>query len=120
MIRTGTTTGTRRFLGTTGKTILEVEDLEVFPILKGVSFSLRKGEVLGITGLMGSGRTLLANCLFGIVQPNKGVIRVDGKEVLFSSPVDAMNQGISLVPEDRVTNGIFAKQDLVGNSTAAA
>ena len=103
-----------------GKTILEVEDLEVFPILKGVSFSLRKGEVLGITGLMGSGRTLLANCLFGIVQPNKGVIRVDGKEVLFSSPVDAMNQGISLVPEDRVTNGIFAKQDLVGNSTAAA
>ena len=103
-----------------GKTVLEVEDLVVSPILKGVSFSLRKGEVLGITGLMGSGRTLLANCLFGIVQPHGGTIRVDGKEVTLSSPVDAMDRGISLVPEDRVTNGIFAKQDLVGNSTAAA
>ncbi len=103
-----------------GETILEVDNLVFSPILKGVSFSLRKGEVLGITGLMGSGRTLLANCLFGIMKPHEGEIRIDGKAVEFSSPVDAMNNGISLVPEDRVDNGIFAKQDLVDNSTTAA
>ncbi len=103
-----------------GETILEVENLVVSPILKGISFSLKKGEVLGITGLMGSGRTLLANCLFGIMKPHEGVIRIDGEEVVFSSPTDAMNHGISLVPEDRVDNGIFTKQDLVDNSTTAA
>ncbi len=100
--------------------ILSVDDLKYEPILKGVSFDLREGEILGITGLMGSGRTLLANCLFGIVPPSGGRIAVDGEDVRFRHPEDAMARGISLIPEDRVKNGIFTKMDLLRNMTSAS
>ncbi len=103
-----------------GTPILEIENLVLQPILKGVSFKLNRGEILGITGLMGSGRTLLANCLFGITKPDQGTISLEGNPVSFASPIDAMKAGISLIPEDRVDNGIFSKQDLVNNSTTAA
>lgn len=103
-----------------GEIILEVQNLQVKPILKDVTFELKKGEILGITGLMGSGRTLLANCLFGATRPNSGEIIMGEESVKFSSPVDAMRRGISLIPEDRIDNGLFSKQDLVSNSTTAA
>ena len=100
--------------------ILTVDDLKYDPILKGVNFDLREGEILGITGLMGSGRTLLANCLFGIATPTGGRIAVEGKDVSFRHPVDAMAQGISLIPEDRMKNGIFTRMDLLRNMTSAS
>jgi len=108
-----------RLPGQRGKVILSVSDLTFEPILKGVSFDLRQGEILGITGLMGSGRTLLANCLFGIISPTGGEIQVGDRAVKFSHPGDAMSNGISLIPEDRHKNGIFPKHNLQRNMTSA-
>lgn len=103
-----------------GKPVLQVSHLKKAPVLKDISFSLRKGEILGITGLMGSGRTLLANCLFGQVEPDSGEVKLDGKITHFKTPHDAMNAGISLIPENRIINGLFSHQNLVGNMTHAS
>lgn len=103
-----------------GPPILEVTHLKKGPVLKDITFHLRKGEILGITGLMGSGRTLLASCLFGQVSPESGQIKVQGKLVHFNNPSDAMSVGISLIPENRMVNGLFGNQDLVGNMTNAS
>ena len=103
-----------------GRPVLKVSHIKKAPVLKDISFSLLKGEILGITGLMGSGRTLLANCLFGQVEPDSGEIKVDDKVSHFKSPHDAMNVGISLIPENRMTNGLFYNQNLVGNMTHAS
>ena len=102
-----------------GRVVLSVQDLKFDPILKGVSFDLRQGEILGITGLMGSGRTLLANCLFGVTTPSGGEVVVRGRPVKFNHPGDAMENGISLIPEDRIKNGIFDKHSLQRNMTSA-
>ena len=103
-----------------GEEVLSVDRLAKQPVLTDVSFSLRRGEILGITGLMGSGRTLLANCLFGLVKPDGGSLSVKGATVDFSNPSDAMRSGISLIPENRIDNGIFMHQDLVHNVTNAS
>jgi ribose transport system ATP-binding protein len=103
-----------------GPQVLSVEHLRSGEVLKDVSFSLRKGEVLGITGLMGSGRTRLANCLFGEVKPSGGEIRVDGAKVEFSHPNDALRRGIALIPEDRNTNAAFHNQDILRNMSVAS
>ena len=103
----------------TGATVLEVHDLKFEPILKNINFELQEGEILGITGLMGSGRTLLANCLFGAAQPTSGDIFIYGKKVNFKHPLDAMFSGISLIPEDRIENGIFSSHNLLFNITSA-
>ena len=102
-----------------GQTVLEVRNLRFKHILKGVTFELHEGEILGITGLMGSGRTLLANCLFGETSPTSGEIRVRGQKIDFKHPLDAMKFGISLIPEDRVENGVFGKHNLLWNITSA-
>ncbi len=104
---------------TVGPTVLSVRNLTKDPILKGVSFDLRRGEILGITGLMGSGRTLLASCLFGLAKPVGGSIEINGRAVEINTPWDAMAAGISLIPEDRVENGIFRRHNLVHNVTTA-
>jgi len=103
-----------------GEKILTVEKLACRPILKNISFDLHQGEILGITGLMGSGRTLLANCLFGSEKPYQGKILIKGKEYNFSHPEEAIKAGIALIPEDRVDKGIFAAHNLVSNLTAAS
>ncbi len=102
-----------------GHVVMKVRNITLEPILKGVDFSLRQGEILGITGLMGSGRTLLANCLFGIVRPGEGNLEIDGEEVIFHHPIEAMARGISLIPEDRAANGIFFRHNLIQNITTA-
>jgi len=102
-----------------GKPILEVRHLVSKPILRDVSFSLRKQEILGITGLMGSGRTLLSNCLFGVAEISDGEIVVDGKKKRFSHPLNAMQSGLILIPENRAQNGMFPPLDLLTNSTIA-
>lgn len=102
-----------------GPIVMNVRGITMEPILKGVNFRLRRSEILGITGLMGSGRTLLANCLFGIVQPTGGHIEVEGQSKAFNHPGEAMASGISLIPEDRADNGIFHRHDLLLNITSA-
>jgi len=108
-----------RFETETGPVVMRVDNITLEPILKGVNFHLRRGEIVGITGLMGSGRTLLANCLFGIVRPTGGKLEINGEKVSFRHPNDAMARGISLIPEDRAENGIFSRHNLIQNITTA-
>jgi ribose transport system ATP-binding protein len=89
-------------------------------VLKDISFSLRRGEILGITGLMGSGRTRLAGCLFGHLRPSGGAVYVDGERVDFSHPEEALQRGVALVPEDRDKNAAFHNQDILHNMSVAS
>jgi D-xylose transport system ATP-binding protein len=106
-----------------GEVFLKVEDLHasdpVNParkILRGVSFELRKGEILGIAGLMGSGRTELVTTLFGeLARVTKGRITLEGQPLDIRSARDAMRHGISLVPEDRKRGGLVLIQTILQN-----
>lgn len=80
-----------------------------------VSFDLRAGEVLGISGLLGSGRTSLAKALFGLVAPDRGAVTVDGRSVPLGDPLQAAHAGIGYVPEDRLTEGLFLTQSIARN-----
>jgi ribose transport system ATP-binding protein len=93
-----------------GKPLLSVNKLGYEDKLSNISFELREGEILGITGLAGSGRTLLANCLFGVVRYS-GDIFIHGKHVLISSPREAIKNGIALMPENRYEDSIFKELD---------
>lgn len=95
--------------------LLEVEKLGLRGKFKDVSFQLRPGEVLGITGLLGSGRTELALALFGETPADSGTIRVEGREVTIRSIQDAMRNRIGYVPEDRILEGLFLQQTISDN-----
>ena len=83
---------------------------------ENVSFDIHAGEILGITGLLGSGRTELALSLFGIHKHDSGKVLVEGKEVQIQSISDAVNNGIAYVPEDRLSEGLFLKQSIARNT----
>ncbi len=95
--------------------ILEVENLSLGSYLHKVSFKLRKGEVLGIAGLMGSGKTELVESLFGLNRGIKGKIIFDGKPVHFKNVQQAMKKGLSLVPESRRRQGLVMIHNLREN-----
>jgi ribose transport system ATP-binding protein len=95
--------------------VLRVEDLAVAGAYSGVSFSLRRGEVLGIAGLVGAGRTTLARTLFGAQRPTAGRILVEGRDVRLHHPADAVAAGIVLVPEDRKEQGLVLGLPLQDN-----
>ena len=84
--------------------------------LKGVSFNLRRGEILGIAGLMGSGRTELVMTLFGeYAKITQGKIKMEGQEITIRNSREAMQHGISLVPEDRKRHGLVLMQSILRN-----
>jgi ribose transport system ATP-binding protein len=89
-----------------GETILEIRDIKTKK-LKDVHLTLRKGEILGLVGLVGSGRTELVRALFGADKVAKKSVLLDGKPVSINSPIDAINLGICLVPEDRKLQGLL-------------
>ena len=99
-----------------GKTVLEVDKLSA-PGFENISFDLHEGEILGITGQLGSGRTELSLALSGMLKPTEGSIKLEGKDVKFKSVTQAQKMGISLVPEDRLTEGLFLPQSIVDNIT---
>ena len=90
-----------------GQDVLEVKNLKINEKLNDVSFSLKKGEILGLAGLMGSGRTEIMETLFGIRKPLGGQILIDGKEIVNHSPADAVKKGFGLVPENRRREGLI-------------
>jgi ABC-type sugar transport system ATPase subunit len=94
--------------------LLEVEGLSGGP-LHDVSFSVRRGEIVGIGGLVGSGRTSLLMNLFGYHRPQSGTIRLEGREVHFKSPADAIRNGFALIPEDRRNQGLLGKRTVREN-----
>ena len=95
--------------------ILEVRNLYKKQNYRGINFTLQKGEILGITGLLGSGRTELAMSLFGMNKPDSGEIIVDGRPVDFESNLDAMKAGIGYVPENRREEGLVYDQSIEDN-----
>jgi simple sugar transport system ATP-binding protein len=96
-------------------TLLEVERLSKEGSFRDVSFTMAQGEILGITGLLGSGRTSLAKALFGLVAPDAGRIAVSGQDVPLGDPIAASEARIGYVPEDRLTEGLFLTQSIVRN-----
>jgi simple sugar transport system ATP-binding protein len=97
--------------------LLELDGLAKAGEFQDVSLHLRRGEILGITGLLGSGRTELALAVFGLNPPDAGEIRVDGRVVRIASNLDAARLGIALVPEDRMSQGAVLNQPIIENMT---
>jgi rhamnose transport system ATP-binding protein len=85
-----------------------------------VSFSVRQGEILGLAGLVGSGRTQLAEILFGLTPADEGEIRVHGQVVRLASPRDAIDAGIAYVPEDRRQHGVVLEMSVAANASLAS
>jgi rhamnose transport system ATP-binding protein len=98
---------------------LRVEDLTLPGVFEGISFEVRKGEIVGLGGLVGAGRTDVARALFGVAPASSGRVIVNGNEVSISDPAEAIAQGLAFVPEDRATAGIFRTLPVEQNITAA-
>lgn len=100
-----------------GAVALEVRGLSCGKLYQDVSFEIRRGEVVGFYGLVGAGRTEIAETLFGLRDPSKGQILLDGEEIRIHSPADAIARGISLVPEDRKGQGLVLGMNCRDNMT---
>jgi simple sugar transport system ATP-binding protein len=98
--------------------VIEVKKLTTKPTFSDVSFSIAPGEILGITGLLGSGRTELAEAIFGQYPVDSGEIIVEGKSIQLNSSSAAIKAGIGYVPPDRLTQGLFLDQSIVRNLVA--
>ena len=96
--------------------VLEVEHLNAGSTVKDVSFVLRKGEILGFSGLMGAGRTEVARLLFGADKKDSGTIKINGKEVDIKSPQDAIREGIGYLSEDRKRYGCIVDMTIANNT----
>jgi len=100
-----------------GEVALEVRGLSCGELYRDVSFQVRRGEVLGFYGLVGAGRTEIAETLFGLRDPSAGEILIDGEAVRIRSPADAIARGVSLVPEDRKGQGLVLGMNCRDNMT---
>lgn len=100
-----------------GETVLEVKDLCGSSMVQNISFSVRRGEVLGFYGLVGAGRTETMRAVFGADDWMSGEILLDGKPVHFKSPRMAVKSGVGMVPEDRKRQGVILEQSIRVNTT---
>jgi rhamnose transport system ATP-binding protein len=101
----------------TGDVLLEVSGLSRGEVFRDVSFSVRAGEIVGMAGLVGAGRTEVARVLFGIDRPDTGELRLGGRPVTFRSASDALRAGIAYVPEDRHQDGLVLDFSIAENVT---
>lgn len=97
--------------------LLKIERLVVDGV-REISFSLKKGEILGITGLADSGRNELATALAGVAPATGGSVILDGKAIVMRSPAEAIEHGIGYVPEDRLAEGLFLDKSILENEIA--
>jgi inositol transport system ATP-binding protein len=102
-----------------GEVVMSVKDLTVKGIFSGISFELRTGEILGLAGLVGSGRSNVAEALFGVVPATSGEIRINGKLVTIDTPAKAMANGMAFLTEDRKDTGCFLSLDILANMDVA-
>ena len=100
-----------------GDVALSVEGLSCGSLFQDVSFQVRAGEVVGFYGLVGAGRTEIAETLFGLRSATAGTVKISGEDVQVNSPIDAISQGISLVPEDRKQQGLVLGMNCRDNMT---
>lgn len=101
-----------------GEVIFQAEDLNLAGAFTNINFSLRRGEVLGITGLLGSGRTELAEAIFGLRHLDSGKLTLFGEELHLKGGDSAVNAGIGYLPEDRLTQGLFLNVEIERNISA--
>jgi ribose transport system ATP-binding protein len=100
--------------------VLKVEHLNAGKMVQDISFELRKGEILGFSGLMGAGRTETARAIFGADPKESGDIYINGEKVEINSPQDAVKHGIGYLSEDRKRYGIVVGKTIAENSTLAS
>jgi rhamnose transport system ATP-binding protein len=98
-----------------GEIALKVEHLTHTGIFEDISFELRRGEILGMAGLVGAGRTDVARAIFGVVPPTSGTIQVEGQQVKITSPQQAISLGLAYVPEDRQLHGLIPAMNITSN-----
>ena len=104
-----------------GEAIVEVKELTArYQNLKNVSFTLRRGEILGIAGLVGAGRTELLEIIFGLAKLNSGMIKINGKEIKNKNPRRAKKNGFAMLTEERRATGIFSVLNIRENATIAS
>ncbi|MFN8459128.1 MAG: sugar ABC transporter ATP-binding protein [Anaerolineae bacterium] len=103
-----------------GKSVLRVENLSKAGVFEQINFEVHQGEILGIAGLVGSGRTDLGRVIFGADQPDSGRIYWSDKPIQFKSPQDALQHGVGLLPEDRKAQALFLNRPVVENLTIAS
>ncbi len=106
--------------GAPGEEVLRVENLSRKGAFEPISFSVRAGEVLGFSGLMGAGRTEIMRCIFGLDRPDSGAIYLSGQKLEIRCPLDAIKAGIAMVSEDRRREGIVPHMTVRENTTLAA
>jgi ribose transport system ATP-binding protein len=102
---------------TAGRVVLEIKNMSDGNRVKGANFQLRQGEVLGLAGLVGAGRTELARLIFGADKRKSGEVYLDGKKLQINQPKDAIRAGIGYVPEDRKLQGVFLQMSSGENIT---
>ena len=105
---------------TPGEVVLAVEQLTCAPAYRNISFTLRRGEVLGLAGLMGAGRTEVVSALYGLQPADSGTIRLHGKPLVLTSPADGLAAGIGMITEDRKGSGIIPAMSVQHNLTLSA
>lgn len=103
-----------------GEVLMEVENLSVPRTIYDIGFQVRRGEVLGFSGLVGSGRTSTAKALFGAVRRSSGIVKINGREIKIKSPCDAIQNGIGLLPENRKEEGLVLTKSISWNIVFAA
>ena len=104
---------------TIGEVALKVEGLSKPGLFTDISFEVRKGEIVGLGGLVGAGRTDVARAIFGVAPATSGTVTINGRAVIISAPSQAIELGLAFVPEDRATAGIFRTLSVEENITAA-
>jgi rhamnose transport system ATP-binding protein len=100
-----------------GEEILKVEGLSRTGYFKDVSFSVRKGEILAITGLIGAGRTEVCEAIYGVTRADSGRVVLAGEELRVTNPAEAIEKGIGYLPEDRLRQGLVLEWELFKNVT---
>jgi rhamnose transport system ATP-binding protein len=100
-----------------GEEIFKVEGLSRTGYFKDVSFSLHKGEILAMTGLIGAGRTEVCEAIYGVTHPDSGRVVLDGEELHIENPAQAIEKGIGFLPEDRLRQGLVLDWELSKNVT---
>ena len=103
-----------------GDVVMEVRNFNSLGVFKDVNFSVRKGEILGICGLVGAGRSEIARAIFGADPKDSGEIYIDGKKISIHNTRDALRAGISMLTEDRMRTGSIYTMSVKGNTTIAA
>ncbi len=103
-----------------GEPMLEIENLSLNPQFNNVSFQVNKGEIFGVAGLVGAGRTELIETIFGVRQKTDGNIKVHSQPVDINSPSEAINHGMALLTEDRRQTGLSLMLSIEDNSRAVA